>query len=79
MAGRGTNISRNFDALKKRGMSDSEAMEKAIGLSSASTMRERKSHSKKLKRKSTSKLRMAVTGKLKRGSHSPAGRKNMGK
>jgi hypothetical protein len=75
MAGRGTTISRNFDKFKKQGMSDDEAMLKAIGLSSKAVLREAAKRAKDKKRRTTSRLYMALTGKLKPKSHSPAGRR----
>lgn len=77
MAGRGTTISRNFDKLKQKGMSDDEAMLKAIGLNSKATLAAGAKAAKDKKKRSTSRTRMALTKKLKRRSHSPAGRRHL--
>lgn len=77
MAVRGTTISRNFDKFKAKGMSDTEAMQKAIGLNASAVQRERAAQKKRKKLKRTSKTRMAITGKLRRRSHSPAGQAHL--
>jgi hypothetical protein len=77
MAGRGTSISQRFDYWKKKGLTDSEAMQKAIKNESKMVA---KSSSKVMEKKGLNwaqKLKMAVTKKLAKKYHSPAGRKHM--
>jgi mannitol-specific phosphotransferase system IIBC component len=70
MAVRGTRVGRSFDKLKAAnpGMSDTEAMQRAIGLSTHSTAAGRVK-AKKMKR---SRVKMAITKDAGVG-HSPAG------
>lgn len=76
MAVRGTSISQRFDYYKKQGLSDTKAMEKAIAKDTTATLKERKLHDKKGPNWAQ-KLKMAVTKKLAKKYHSPAGRKHM--
>ena len=79
MAVRGTNISKNFEAIKRQnpGISDSAAMQRAIKLGSASTAKEVAATAKLRRKRKPSKIKMIVTGKLSKKFHSPAGRKHL--
>ena len=82
MAAKGTSVTKSFSAIKKAnpGMSDTEAMQRAIKGESGAVAREVKAH-KKSARKVTwvEKLKMGVTKQLAKKRHSPAGRKHNSK
>ena len=73
----------NFNALKKKGMSDSEAMEKAMQLTATSRAKQRKTDEVARKTKAKQKpgwiekLKMGATKHLKDKYHSKAGREHL--
>jgi hypothetical protein len=72
-------VTQNFNALKKKhpGMTDSEAMKKAMALTAESRKKVRKADKKKSKKLNwAEKLKAGVTKQLSKKSHSPAGRKH---
>ena len=72
----------NFNALKKKhpGMTDSDAMKKAMDLTAKSRTRVRKADKVSNKKVGwVEKLKMGVTKQLASKRHSPAGRKQRGK
>lgn len=72
-------LMRNFNALKEKGMTDSAAMKKAMSATATGQAKVRASD-KELKHKrerSSSKVKMAITGKASMRSHSPAGKKHL--
>ena len=77
----------NFNALKRKnpGMTDSEAMQKAMQLTVESRARVRKADAAARKAKAKEKpswiekLKMGATGYIKEKYHSPAGRKYLRK
>ena len=67
-----------YDKYKKKGLSDTEAMEKAIKDSSAATLAIKEAEYQRKKKDTwVSKLKMAVTGKIAKSKQSPAGRKHL--
>ena len=72
-------VIKNFDAIKRKnpGMTDSDAMKKAMKLTAESRIRIRKTDKEALKKPNwAEKLKMAVTKKTAKRYHSPAGRKH---
>jgi len=71
-------VTQNFNALKNKhpGMTDSEAMKKAMALTAKSRKKVRKADVKAAKKTTwVQKLKMGVTKQLASKAHSPAGRK----
>jgi len=67
-----------FNKYKKQGLTDSKAMEKAMADQAASITKIRKADTAKKKKDTwVGKLKMAVTGKLAKSKHSPAGKKHL--
>ena len=72
-------VTQNFNALKRKnpGMTDSDAMKKAMNLTAESRKRIRKADAKVAKKVGwVEKLKMGVTKQLAKKRHSPAGRKH---
>jgi len=67
----------NFNALKAKGMTDSDAMKKAQELTVAGRAKMRSGSTKLKRKRSSSKIKMAITGKASMKSHSPAGRAHL--
>lgn len=70
-------LMRNFNDLKDKGMTNAEAMEKAMKLTAEGQERERASNKKLKRKRSSSKIKMAITGKASHQSHSPAGQMHL--
>ena len=81
------NVTSNFNALKRKnpGMTDSEAMKKAMQLTAESRTKVRKADATARKTKAKEKpgwiekLKMGATGYIKEKYHSPAGRAHLKK
>lgn len=75
-------VTQNFNALKRKnpGMTDSDAMKKAMALTAESRKRIRKADVKTAKKLNwAQKLKMGVTKQMAAKAHSPAGRKHRSK